>query len=104
MRGAVVTREQLTREVWAGVVVSEAALTQAILTVRKALSDDGADPKIIKTARGRGYRFVMEVSEVAKATSAHATAAREITGATAFVGRSRALAQLADAAAEARAG
>ena len=108
MRGSVVTREELTREVWAGVVVSEAAVTQAILTVRKALSDDGTDPKIIKTARGRGYRFVMEVTEVASSSPSYeiasSPAGRPLPEKMPFVGRAGALACLEEAARDARGG
>lgn len=91
-RGAVVTRDELIREVWPSVVVSEPALTQAILTVRKALDDDASDPKIVKTVRGRGYRF------------AETTSTAELPKRGAFVGRARELAHLAKVTADARAG
>lgn len=91
-RGAVVTRDELIREVWPSVVVSEPALTQAILTVRKALDDDANDPKIVKTVRGRGYRFAE--------TATLAEPARQA----AFVGRGRELSRLEQAVAEARVG
>ena len=51
--GAVLSREELMSKVWPSVVVSEPALTQAILTVRKALGDEGNDPRFVKTVRGR---------------------------------------------------
>lgn len=90
-RGAVVTREELLEKVWPSVVVSEPALTQAILTVRKVLGDDANDPKIVKTVRGRGYRF-------AETTTAEPLRRR------AFVGRASELAHLENAIAGARAG
>jgi DNA-binding winged helix-turn-helix (wHTH) protein/TolB-like protein len=52
-RDRVVTRAELLEHVWAGVVVEEANLTQAISVVRKALGDG-----FITTVPGRGYRFV----------------------------------------------
>jgi predicted ATPase len=58
----VVTHEELMRDLWRDVVVSEPALRQAVLTVRKALGDDGPTPKIVKTVRGRGYRFDASVT------------------------------------------
>lgn len=91
-RGAVVTREELIREVWPSVVVSEPALTQAILTVRKALGDEANDPKIVKTVRGRGYRF------------AETTTLAEPHRRSAFVGRVSELAHVEQAIADARAG
>ena len=91
-RGAVVTREELLEKVWPSVVVSEPALTQAILTVRKVLGDDANDPKIVKTVRGRGYRF------------AETTTTEEPSRRRAFVGRVSELAHLEKAIADARAG
>lgn len=52
-RDRVVTRAELLEHVWAGVVVEEANLTQAISVVRKAVGEG-----YITTVPGRGYRFV----------------------------------------------
>jgi DNA-binding winged helix-turn-helix (wHTH) protein len=52
--GALVTKDELMRRVWPGIVVSEENLKVQICAVRKAL---GADRDIIRTEVGRGYRF-----------------------------------------------
>lgn len=51
----VVTKDELLKNVWGGVAVSEASLTQAVMLARRAL--DG-ETDYIQTARGRGYRFL----------------------------------------------
>lgn len=105
--GAVVPREQLLRDVWPDVVVSEPALTQALSTVRKAIGDDRADPRVIKTVRGRGYRFAVEVTKRGGPPEVRTEKASEkppSTRATPLVGRDARLRHLEGAAAEARAG
>jgi DNA-binding winged helix-turn-helix (wHTH) protein len=60
-RDAIVGKDELIREVWKGVVVGDGAITQALSQVRRTLRV-GADPNtLIRTLRGRGYRFVGEV-------------------------------------------
>jgi len=99
-QGAVVTRDDLLRHVWPGVVVADAAISQAILTVRKALDDDGPTPRLVKTVRGRGYCFDARV-EVRAASSPVAPSPG---GRGAFVGRPTELAHLDQAVARARGG
>jgi TolB-like protein len=43
--------------------VSENALSSALCEIRHALGDDGTRQRIIRTERGRGYRFVATVTE-----------------------------------------
>lgn len=57
--GRVVTREQLLEEVWPGVVVGDAALTQAVIKLRKALGDTAQAPTFIETIPKRGYRLLL---------------------------------------------
>ena len=52
--GLLVTREELFRRVWPGIVVSEENLKVQISLLRKAL---GADRDLIRTEFRRGYRF-----------------------------------------------
>ena len=66
-RGDIATREQLVADVWDGIVVSETALNQAVMMLRKLLRDDGKTPRMVQTVRGRGYRFIAEVEERARA-------------------------------------
>jgi DNA-binding winged helix-turn-helix (wHTH) protein/tetratricopeptide (TPR) repeat protein len=54
----VVSREELLAEVWRGVTVSEGAVRQAIWELRHALDDDAGQQRVIRSVRGRGYRFV----------------------------------------------
>jgi DNA-binding winged helix-turn-helix (wHTH) protein len=52
--GALVTKEELFRRVWPGIVVSEGNLKVQISALRNAL---GPDRNLILTEFGRGYRF-----------------------------------------------
>ena len=58
-----VSRDELIEQLWPEVVVSEAALTQCVAKVRKAVRDGGGKQQFIKTQHGRGYRFVGTVRE-----------------------------------------
>lgn len=58
-----VTKTELLEVLWPEVDVGETALTQAVLSARKALGDDGERQRFIATVRGRGYRFVARVDE-----------------------------------------
>ena len=53
--GSLVTKEQLLRWVWPGIVVSEGNLRVQVSALRRAL---GADRSAIRTEFGRGYRFI----------------------------------------------
>lgn len=55
--GRIVTRFELTQSVWRDTVVSDAAVSQVVMLARKAVSDTGASSRIIRTIRGRGFRF-----------------------------------------------
>jgi predicted ATPase/DNA-binding winged helix-turn-helix (wHTH) protein len=61
-RDRVVPKEELLDEVWGDRFVSESTLSSAIRHVRRVLGDDGAAQQYVKTAHGRGYRFVADVS------------------------------------------
>ena len=62
-RHEAVHRREIFERVWAGVIVSESALSQAIRTVRRTLGDDSREPRFIRTVSRHGYRFVLEVVE-----------------------------------------
>src|SRR5262245_6136202 len=55
-RSRVVLKEELVREIWEGLVVSEGAVPQCVSMLRKALGDTGRSQQILKTYYGRGYR------------------------------------------------
>jgi DNA-binding winged helix-turn-helix (wHTH) protein len=53
--GTLVTKEELLRRAWVGIVVSEENLKVQISALRRAL---GADRNLIRTEFGLGYRFI----------------------------------------------
>ena len=59
-RGQLVTREQLSSELWSKDVFVdvEQGINTAIRKIRRALADDVDEPQYLKTVVGRGYRFV----------------------------------------------
>jgi TolB-like protein/Flp pilus assembly protein TadD/DNA-binding winged helix-turn-helix (wHTH) protein len=56
-----VTFDQLTRRVWAGLVISPETISQRVKLVRDALGDDSHSPRYVAGVRGRGYRMVAAV-------------------------------------------
>ncbi len=62
-RDRVVSRDDLIEGVWNGRIVSESALASRINAARRAIGDDGAAQKLIKTIVRKGFRFVGEVRE-----------------------------------------
>jgi len=60
-RHRVVSKEELLDEVWRTRMVSESALTSRIKALRRVLGDDGERQLVIRTAHGRGFRFVAEL-------------------------------------------
>jgi DNA-binding winged helix-turn-helix (wHTH) protein/TolB-like protein/Tfp pilus assembly protein PilF len=65
--GAVVDKDTIMREVWPDTAVEENNLTVNISGLRKALGDAAANPKLIITVPGRGYRFAGDLFEPAPA-------------------------------------
>lgn len=65
-QGKLVSKDRFLDEVWAGVPVTDEALTQCVRTLRKALGDDAARPRFIATVPKHGYRFVAPVEWVAR--------------------------------------
>jgi adenylate cyclase len=59
--GEVVSREALLAAAWPGVVVSDDALTQVVIKLRKALGDAAEKPAYIQTISKKGYRLVAPV-------------------------------------------
>ena len=57
-RGIVLTRERLLDSIWdvAGAYVNDNTLTVYIKRLREKIEDDPAEPKIIQTVRGIGYK------------------------------------------------
>src|SRR5215510_15412707 len=57
----VVLKQELLEHVWPGQSVGDAALNSYIMAIRKALGDDGYGQRLLRTVRGRGYRFAAPV-------------------------------------------
>lgn len=77
-RQKVVCKDELNQKIWKDTAVTDAALSQCIFEVRKALKDDSREPRFIKTIPKLGYRFIGCVEECCNPspmTVAHETAA-----------------------------
>ncbi len=55
----IVSREELTEEVWQGTFVTDEVLTQSVSELRKALGDDPREPRFIVTVPKRGYQLIV---------------------------------------------
>jgi TolB-like protein/DNA-binding winged helix-turn-helix (wHTH) protein/cytochrome c-type biogenesis protein CcmH/NrfG len=67
-QGSVVSREELEIEAWSRMVVTQDAVTNAIIKVRKALGDEARHPRYIETVSKSGYRLIAEVGRGAPET------------------------------------
>jgi DNA-binding winged helix-turn-helix (wHTH) protein len=56
--GAVVGRDELIAELWAGTYVTKAVLKVAVRAIREVLDDDADAPSYIETVGREGYRFI----------------------------------------------
>ncbi len=66
-----VDKDELQDAVWPGMVITETALTRAVMKARKAVDDDAATQATIKTLHGHGYRFIADrISEEPASVSA----------------------------------
>jgi len=61
-RDRVVSKDDLIEAVWDGRIVSDAAISSRINSVRQAVGDNGKDQTVIKTIPRRGFRFVLPVA------------------------------------------
>lgn len=73
-REQVVSKDEILEEVWNGRIVSEAALSSRIKTVRRAIGDDGTAQRLIRTVQRRGFRFVGPVEELSAPAQASPSA------------------------------
>jgi DNA-binding winged helix-turn-helix (wHTH) protein len=65
-----VSKHEIFEQLWPRMQVSNASLLRLVRELRRALSDDGANPRLIRTVHSRGYQFVGEVRSLNKARSA----------------------------------
>jgi DNA-binding winged helix-turn-helix (wHTH) protein len=63
-QGNLVSKDRFLGEVWAGVPVTDEALTQCIKTLRRQLGDSAGTPRFIETVPKHGYRFIAPVEQV----------------------------------------
>lgn len=61
-RERVVSRDEIFQAVWHGRIVSDAVLSSRLNAVRAAIGDDGTQQRLIRTAYGKGFRFVGALS------------------------------------------
>ena len=57
-RDRIVSKHELLEHLWPSQFISEATFDHCIMAARRAVGDDGHTQWVIKTIRGRGYRFV----------------------------------------------
>lgn len=63
-RDRVVDKPELFSELWAGRFVGDGVLAAAVHEARRALGDDAAHSRFIRTLHGRGYQFHFRPTEV----------------------------------------
>jgi two-component system alkaline phosphatase synthesis response regulator PhoP len=57
-RGRLLSREQLLDQVWGrGVAVTERVVDNQVLSLRKKIEPNPAEPRVLVSVRGMGYRF-----------------------------------------------
>ena len=66
MRGQLVVKDELMKEVWPDAIVEENNITVTMSTLRKTLSDR-VQFQFIETVPRQGYRFVADVTEISAA-------------------------------------
>lgn len=60
----IVSREELTEEVWQGAFVTDEVLTQSVSELRKAFGDDPREPRFVLTVPKRGYQLIAPVERL----------------------------------------
>lgn len=63
-QGKLVEKQKIFEEIWDGVIVTDAALTQCIKDIRKSLQDEVGSPRYIKTIPKHGYMFIAQAVPV----------------------------------------
>src|SRR5215467_8499532 len=69
-----ISRDELVEAVWQGRAVSDATISSAVKSARRALGDSGDSQSLIRTVRGRGFTFQAREEIDAAAQSAHGAA------------------------------
>src|SRR5688572_27165979 len=61
-RARVVSKEEIARTIWPDTAVTDDAIVQCIVEIRKALGDDARTGRYVRTLSKNGYRFVGDVA------------------------------------------
>ena len=64
-----VSKDELVDIIWGGRIVTDAAISTLVKTVRRSVGDDGKSQKLIRTIHGRGFRFVGMLQQGIPATA-----------------------------------
>ncbi len=62
--GRVISKDELTAAIWNDISVTDNALVQCIVEIRRDLNDDPHHPRFIKTCPKVGYRFIAAVEVI----------------------------------------
>ena len=62
-RERLVTKDELLESIWKETAVTDDALVQCVMDIRRAIGDDSRRPHFIKTLPKVGYRFISPVEE-----------------------------------------
>jgi DNA-binding winged helix-turn-helix (wHTH) protein/tetratricopeptide (TPR) repeat protein len=65
--GRVIDKDELLTKVWGNSVGSDAMVARAVMKVRRAIGDDGQEPRMLKTVHRVGYRLDVTVRALASA-------------------------------------
>jgi TolB-like protein len=76
-REHVVSRDDIFKAVWHGRLVSDGALSTRVNAARHAIADTGVEQRLIRTVRGKGFRFVGVISENKKTVNSASKFATE---------------------------
>ena len=69
-RHRLVSKEELVAGPWHGTAVTDTAIHQAMLLVRRALAETATSPRYLRTIRGKGFRFIAAVIDDAEPSAA----------------------------------
>lgn len=62
--GELVSKDELHRSIWDNAAVTDDALVQCVVEIRKALGDDPRRPRFVRTVPKGGYSFIGPVSSI----------------------------------------
>jgi DNA-binding winged helix-turn-helix (wHTH) protein/tetratricopeptide (TPR) repeat protein len=77
-RSRAVDKDELQDAIWPRSIVTETALTRAIMKARRAVGDDAEQQAVIRTVHGHGYRFVARLADQAASATETATPAAPV--------------------------